>query len=156
MDETTDPIPFSEMIRDYLQSHFGLIQIGVSVAFILFWIWARDRERSKSNFRLREADRNLRFERGTEKATRSGNETARRKPAQLTGIVIDGAPHEILGISATASEKEVQKAFKERIKRYHPDSIGRPGSPEWKEATKIAEAINRARNEMLEKVRRRG
>lgn len=155
MDPTAEPTPFSETFRNYVQTHFGLIQIGVSVAFILFWLWSRSREQAKSGFKLREADRGLKFERGTEKAKRSGEATARPKPAQLTGIVIEGAPHEILGISATASEAEIQKAFKERIKRYHPDLIGRPGSPEWKEATKIAEAINRARNEMLEKAKRR-
>lgn len=155
MDPTAEPLTLTARIQDYFQSHFGLIQIGISALFILLWMIKRSQESSKSGFKLREADRGLKFERGTENARRSGEATARPKPAQLTGIVADGAPHEVLGISAMATEAEIQKAFKERIKRYHPDLIGRPGSPEWQEATKIAEAINRARNEMLERLRRR-
>jgi hypothetical protein len=40
------------------------------------------------------------------------------------------------------------------MKRYHPDLVGRPGSREWKDAQRIAEAINRAKEELAP--RRRG
>jgi hypothetical protein len=151
------PSSFAESLRGFAQGHFGLLQIGLSVAFIFLWFWSRSREESKSRFKLREADRELKFERGKDAARRTAEarSSAAKKPLQLDGIVSDGAAHEVLGISALASESEIQKAFKERMKRYHPDRIGRPGSPEWQDATKIAEALNRARNEMLEKLKRR-
>jgi hypothetical protein len=151
------PSSFAESVREFAQGHFGLLQIGLSVAFIFLWFWSRSREESKSRFKVREADRELKFERGKDASRRTADarSSASKKPLRLDGIVADGAPHEVLGISAMASESEIQKAFKERMKRYHPDRIGRPGSPEWKDATKIAEALNRARNEMLERLKRR-
>ena len=74
----------------------------------------------------------------------------RNVPLQLSGIRIDGAPHEILGIKPRATEPEIQAAFRELIKRYHPDKVGRPDSREWKDAQRIAEALHRARTEMLQ------
>jgi hypothetical protein len=35
--------------------------------------------------------------------------------------------HQILGISATADWKEIQTAYKEKIKRYHPDKVSHLG-----------------------------
>jgi DnaJ-domain-containing protein 1 len=155
--DPSSPSSFAETARSFAQGNFGLLQIALSVGFLLLWFWSRSREESKSRFKLREADRNLKFERGEEAARRTADARAAgaKKPLRLEGIVSDGAPHEVLGISALATEAEIQKAFKDRMKRYHPDRIGRPGSPEWTDATKIAEALNRARNEMLERLKRR-
>jgi DnaJ-domain-containing protein 1 len=144
----------SEVFMNWMSGHFGLVQVGISAAFILFWLVARNRAESESRFKVREADRNLKFERG-EKAAAAANEPTKKEPLQLSGIVKDGAPHEVLGISALASESEIQKAYKEKMKRYHPDSLGRPGTREWTEGTSIAEAINRARASMLERLKKR-
>ncbi len=76
-------------------------------------------------------------------------------PALLTGIQIQGAPHEVLGIHPFATEETIQKAYRERMKQYHPDKIARPGTDQWREAQQIAEAINRARVEMLKRVSKR-
>ncbi len=143
-----------ESFRDYLQTHFGYIQLGISVAFIIFWLRSRSNEASKSAFKLREADRNLNFKRGAPGEVGPAP-TVPKKPLRLSGIVADGAPHEVLGVSALASEAEIKSAFKEKMKQYHPDKIGPPGSREWTEATEIAHAINRARDTMLEKLKRR-
>lgn len=135
-----------ESFRDFLIERFGLLQIGISAFFIVFWLWSRSKEASKSGFKVREADRDLKFSRGD---PGSGDKTERKKaPLRLAGIVKDGAPHEVLGVSALASEAEIKTAYKQRMKQYHPDRIGA-------ESTQIAEAINRARNEMLEKLKRR-
>jgi hypothetical protein len=67
----------------------------------------------------------------------------------LPGISIAGTAHEILGVRADASEKEIQKAYRDLMKTYHPDKIGPQGSREWKDAQKIAEAINRAKEQLL-------
>ena len=144
-----------EVLIHWLSGHFGLVQIGISVLFILFWLRARGRAESESRFKLREADRNLKFARG-EAATAAANaSTKKNDPLRLDGIVKDGAPHEVLGISALASESEIQKAYKDRMKRYHPDRLGPPGSREWTEGTAIAESINRARIAMLERLKKR-
>lgn len=135
-----------ESFRDFLIERFGLLQIGISAFFIVFWLWSRSKEASKSGFKVREADRDLKFSRGE---PGSADKTERKKaPLRLAGIVKDGAPHEVLGVSALASEAEIKTAYKQKMKQYHPDRIGA-------ESTQIAEAINRARNEMLEKLKRR-
>ncbi len=139
---------------NWVSGHFGLVQVGISAAFILFWLAQRSRAESESRFKVREADRNLKFERG-EKAAAAANEPTKPDPLRLGGIVKDGAPHEVLGVSALASEAEIQKAYKEKMKRYHPDSLGRPGSREWAEGTSIARAINHARQSMLERLKKR-
>ncbi len=145
---------FADGLKNWISEHFGLMQMGISALFIGIYLRSRTREEQQSRFKLREADRDLRFARGPE-ATRAANAPLKKTPLKLTGIVIEGAAHEILGISALASKEEIQSAYKEKIKRYHPDRIGRPGSREWTEATKIAEAVNRARNEMLERSKKR-
>ncbi len=144
---------WQRLTQDTLAENFGWIQVGISAFFILLWLRSRHREENQSRFKLREADRNLHFKRGPE-ATKAAHEKPAR-PLRLDGIVADGAAHEVLGVRATATDAEIQKAYKERMKRYHPDRIGRPGTPEWQEATRIAEAINRARNEMLARLKRR-
>lgn len=146
--------PLTDSLKTWISEHFALVQIGISALFITIYLRSRNREERESRFKLREADRDLKFPRGPE-ATRAANTPLKKDPLQLTGIVIDGAPHEVLGISALANKEEIQKAYKQRMKRYHPDQIGRPGTREWKEATKIAEALNRARNEMLERLKKR-
>ncbi len=75
-------------------------------------------------------------------------------PFRLEGFVGDGRPFEILGVPADANEKMIRAAHRELMKRYHPDLVGRPGSREWQDAQKIAETINRARDEFLQKLRK--
>jgi DnaJ-domain-containing protein 1 len=139
----------------WIGNHFGLVQIGISVLFFAIWFRSRANENAKSRFKLREADRDLNFARGKAATDAANASTKKQEPLRLAGIVKDGAPHEVLGISALASELEIQKAYKEKMKRYHPDRIGRPGSREWTEATAIAEAINHARNAMMERLKNR-
>lgn len=142
------------MIKAFIVEHFLEIQIALTIGLALLWTRSSRRDSRRSQFKVREADRKIRFERG-ESAKESGNRKSKPTPFQLTGIRIDGAPHEVLGISALASEKEIQKSYRDLMKQYHPDLIGRSGSREWKDAQKIAEALNQARNDMIEKLRRR-
>lgn len=142
-----------ESLQTFLQEHFGLLQLGISLFFLVLWLRSRSNEVTKSGFKLREADRNLNFKRN-QKGSQDEAQIP-KKPLRLSGITADGASHEVLGVSALASEAEIKSAYKEKMKQYHPDRIGPPGSREWQESTRIAEAINRARGDMLEKLKRR-
>jgi hypothetical protein len=136
---------------------FYLFQVVLGVAAIgaAFYIF-RGRT-PESNFRVREAD-----VRKPGPKTNPGEKKidsladARLKPKvpetiALPGIRIDALAHEILGIAANASPEEIQRAYRERMKRYHPDLVGPPGSREWKDAQRIAEAVIKAKDEMLKR-----
>lgn len=120
-------------------------------------------KREGSNFKLREADRpkdshrDARAGSGTAKHSKSSKlgeaKMERVDPLKLEGIRIDLKPHEILGVAAGASPAEIQKAYRELMKRYHPDLVGPPDSRQWKDAQKIAEAIIRAKDEMLKRAK---
>lgn len=141
-------------LKGWISENFFTIQVAFSVLLVLLYARAKLKKDLKSQFRIREADRDIQFDRG-EKAYASGQAKAKPTVFQLTGIRLDGQPHEVLGLTPHASESEIQKAYRELMKRYHPDLVGRPDSREWKDAQKIAETINRARNQMLEKLSRR-
>jgi hypothetical protein len=141
-----------------LRNAFYLAQIFVGLLFVLMlWrIKSGSGISSKSGFAVREGDlRKPPAPGGAQGPKRDlANARMERKvPLALEGIRIDGPPHEVLGIAVGASEEEIQKAYRERMKRYHPDKIGRPGTREWQDAQKIAEAINAAKNELLKRKR---
>jgi DnaJ-domain-containing protein 1 len=134
---------------------FYLLQIGVGGLFLAVLAWGRAKPR-ESGFAVREAD----LKKGAKPQAAGSDELAqarieRKSPLSLPGIRIDGPPHEILGIAPNATADEVQRAYRERMKQYHPDKIGRPGSREWGDAQKIAEAINRAKAELLKNAGRK-
>jgi len=143
-----------DAMQEWLAEHFLYVQIALGAILVFFWIRKMQQESSESRFKVREADRKLNWERG-EKAKNSGAQVLKKTPLQLGGIRLDGAPHEVLGVSALATDEEIQKAFRELMKRYHPDKIGAPGTREWQDAQAIAETINRARTEMLARVKNR-
>ncbi len=60
-----------------------------------------------------------------------------------------GQPHEILGVSPHASSSQIQKAYRQLMKRYHPDRVARAGTPAWHAAQTRAELINQARSELV-------
>ena len=142
------------------RSFFFLMQVAILGVLALIVILRSTRKDSSSNFAVREADRERdpkgpaapRPALGGPQAADAGK-AERPRPAQLEGIRIDAAPHVILGIAPDASKSEIQKAYRDQMKRYHPDLVGPPGSREWQDAQKIAEAINRAKEEMLKKTR---
>ncbi len=53
-------------------------------------------------------------------------------------------PYEILGIDASASEEEIQSAYKARMHEYHPDKVAHLGEELQKVAHRKAVEIQRA------------
>jgi hypothetical protein len=122
--------------------------LGLLIA--TFFVFLRRQKSPESRFKVREADRPKKPFAKSKKETHSGSSN-QREQAALPGFRIDGEPHEILGVAIDANPKEIQRAFRELMKRYHPDHVGRPGTREWKDAQKFAEALIRAKEAMTKK-----
>lgn len=137
---------------EHVKHLFYLLQVAFGFGVALYFLFLRSRE-PKSAFRVREEDlrkpEEARFPAPNVHKTTGPSRSKPKPPLQLAGLRIDGAAHEILGVAPGASAREIQKAYRDLIKRFHPDVVGRPGSREWADAQKIAEAINRAKDEML-------
>jgi hypothetical protein len=134
---------------------FYLSQVGMGALFLLAaWLILRGRQ-GASQFRTRESEL-----RPGGKAKPGGADNlanARMRPAEkkgpalaLPGVRLEGTPHQILGLPEGAGEEEIQRAYRDLMKRFHPDKVGAaPGTPAWKDAQKVAEIINRARADAL-------
>jgi hypothetical protein len=150
-------MPFTETIA----RHFQSIQLGILVfAVISIGIFFRNR-REPSKFRQREADRPD-LDRILKQGPDSGQSKIAPKPRpapappplSLPGIRLNGAPHEILGVDENATEPEVMKAYKDAIKRFHPDTIQGEARDQLKFYQEASARINDAKNQMLKKLRR--
>jgi len=133
---------------------FLWFQLGCVVILFLV-IWRTFEKKGESGFKFREAERS---KRKTTKGDSLAQAQLKKKDPhpilQLEGIRTDLPPHEILGVPADAPLAEIERAYRRLMKRYHPDRVGRAGSREWEDAQKIAEAINTARDRMIQQRRR--
>lgn len=132
------------MLQDLLNGDsISLLQSLILLILVLAsWKVFRPR-RNGSFFKYREADRPT--------GLRSPRKSKKEGPLLLEGFRMEGTPHEILGITEDASEFEIQKAYKKLVKRYHPDKVAAPDTPDWYHAQKITQILNEAKNEMLKK-----
>lgn len=141
------------VISDFLQIHSLRAQALLAVLFIALLFRSLRKLEGESKFKLREADR-------LASKPRSGTDTLaearirKNSPLLLTGIVLDGAPHEILGVSENASPSEIQSAYRELMKRFHPDRVGRQGTREWQDAQGIAARITEAKETLISRGKR--
>jgi DnaJ-class molecular chaperone len=142
------------------RSHAFLIY---NVLFLLVLIGSY-RQFSKGNresqFRNREAERNdldkiLNQGQKLENAKlpQSKRNTPPPPPLQLPGINLNGEPHEVLGIRADASEEVIMKAYKDAIKRFHPDRIQGQAQDQIRFYQEASARINDAKNAMIKRLR---
>lgn len=132
---------------EFVKGFFYWMQILLIMLIAVYFLFLKG-SGEKSQFKLREADRPENERRkGADALAHARMQTS--GPLQLEGIRLDQPPHIILGVTPDASHEQIQKAYRELMKRYHPDQVGRPGTREWQDAQKIAEAINRAKESIL-------
>ena len=147
---------------EWIARNFQKIQVIFLLA-VLFLIWTfLKNNRGQSNFKSREADRG-----DLDRILNSGPDLAqakmRRKPPEqppppplsLPGIRLEGEPHEILGIREDASEAEIVRAYKDAIKRFHPDTLQGKSASELRFYQEASARINDAKNRMLKSLRDR-
>jgi DnaJ-domain-containing protein 1 len=134
-----------------LESFFYSGQVGVGIVFAIF-IWLLRPKAPESGFRVREVDlRKAKPRRPSQSLDPLAEARIGQQTLSLPGISLTGEPHEVLGVSRHATPEQIQVAYRELMKRYHPDQVGRPGSREWSDAQKIAVSLNRAKDALLKK-----
>jgi hypothetical protein len=145
-----------EIISQHLAKIHSGILIGVAV-FIVLTIKGRGKT---SQFRTREAeradlDRILKQgpDLGQAKLAKHKKSEPAPPPLRLPGLTLAGEPHEILGISENANESEIMRAYKEAIKRFHPDRIQGQAEEQLRFYQEASAKINDAKNEMMKRVR---
>jgi DnaJ-domain-containing protein 1 len=135
--------------------HFQKTQMVV-LAIVVIATWMSVREKEKSRFKVREADRS---DLDRIKA-KSPNDLANAKltqkkstppppPLALPGIRLHGEPHEVLGVRLNATEAEIMKAYKDAMKQFHPDRIQGPAQNNLKFYEEAAGQLNWAKEKMM-------
>lgn len=139
------------MIHKWVADHFALVQLIILTLVILVgWNSLRSRQQ-QSAFRNREAERpdldQLNRMEPKKKSTSA--------PLSLPGITLNGKPHEILGVPVDANESEILRAYKEKIKLYHPDRIQGQARTQIQFYEDASAKINQAKESMIENLRRK-
>lgn len=138
------------MITDFFIQYFWTLQILILIVIALSAVVHFSSNQKNSLFKLKE------YERWKNKQIPIEDELAqarmkKKKPLELSGIRLDEPPHKILGVAWNASPNEIEKAFKEKMKHYHPDKVAQPGTQQWNDAQKIAQTLIEARKMLLDR-----
>lgn len=143
----------------WVADHFQQMQfviLGIIVGAV--WMNVRGRE-ERSSFKTREADRS-----DLNRIQRNGPSLADAKlkkksppvaPLSLPGINLSGEPHEILGVDISANESEIMRAYKDKIKMFHPDRIQGQAREQIQFYEEASAKINRAKEAMIEQIRKK-
>lgn len=115
-----------DIIPDLLLPFIGWIDDGVVIGAIYYLIrygrlpfsLFKKKEPFKQSFNQKTA--NFASDKKHGQTNRPGNQKNTSSKIILT-------PYEILGINPKASKKEIQAAYKEAIKKYHPDKLSHLG-----------------------------
>jgi len=144
------------LFSEILVRHFWTLQVVILMVIVLALLYHFSTSQKSSFFKLKEHERwkTKEAEELLKKITSQEDELAKarmkkNKPLQLSGISLDGPAHKILDVPWNASPEEIEKAFKDKMKHYHPDKVAAPGSDQWNEAQKIAQTLLEARKKLL-------
>lgn len=139
------------MIQKWVADHFGFVQIAlIALAAIAAWHSLRTNQKQTS-FRSRESER-ADLDRLNKMESPIGKKPT---PLALPGITLTGKPHEILGVAETATESEIMRAYKERIKLFHPDRIQGDAKNQIRFYQDASAKINEAKEAMIAEIRRK-
>ncbi len=146
------PAEWMSSLRPHAPSFMFLFSI-----FLVYLLFRNKQEGSQ--FRKREADRadlgrilNQGPDLGQAKIKRASPPPP---PLALPGVTLSGEPHEILGVAEHAGEAIIQKAYKEAIKRYHPDRIQGLPPDQMRFYQDASARITEAKNAMIKKLKDR-
>jgi uncharacterized membrane protein YkvA (DUF1232 family) len=117
-----------DLIPDFLGRGLGFLD-DVSLMALLYYFY-------------RKHLRDYAYRASAESQQRGQREHSSR--AQETASESSSDPHEILGITPSASEEEIQAAYKARMKEYHPDKVAHLGEELQKLAHRKALEIQQA------------
>jgi DnaJ-domain-containing protein 1 len=153
-------------IPELVSQHFIKIQVVLFVSGVLVAFKLLQGKQTSTQFKSREADRN-----DLERLRRGGPDLAQAKiarakptanpahsaspPLSLPGIRLSGLPHEILGVAEDASEADVLKAYKESIKRFHPDRIQGQAKEQLQFYQEASAKLNQAKEDLIRAIRAR-
>lgn len=62
-------------------------------------------------------------------------------------------PHEVLGVSVGATQSEIEKAYKKRIREYHPDQVHQLGKELQQVAREKTQEINSAYETLKKRIK---
>ena len=142
--------------RNFVKIQFVLFIVGVFVCLRML-----SSTQSRSHFRAREADRSdlTKLREGPDLAEAKLRPKHAPKsempPLALPGIRLSGEPHEILGVDEDASEVEIMRAYKDAIKRFHPDRIQGQAKEQIQFYEQASAKLNQAKDDLLKSTRSR-
>ena len=142
----------------WVADNFGKIQYFLA-ALGLFAAWRTLRSNQEhSAFKARESDRKDMdaFRKNTQDLA---NAKMQRKqpsapPLALPGIRLTGEAHEILGVEIDAKEADITRAYKDKIKLFHPDRIQGKARDQLKFYEEASATINKAKEEMISRLKK--
>ncbi len=116
-----------DIIPDLLLPFVGWIDDGVVIASIYYLIRFGKLPnfffKNRNPFKQPSGQNHANFTSQKEKNKKSGyQQTDKNRSSKSIPT-----PHEILGISPDASKKDIQNAYKQAIKKYHPDKLSHLG-----------------------------
>ena len=131
------------LIRGFIE-HFAAIHLLVVSGLFLLGLYWMNRRQSVSRFKVREADR-LKQKPHTQKPPHA----PKKPPLRLEGFSEQKTPHQILGVKPDATKKQIQKAYRELMKRYHPDRFSHLSPKDQERMKDIAAKINEAKDALI-------
>jgi DnaJ-domain-containing protein 1 len=131
-------------MKIWIVEHFQEIQLVLLVLFIWVGILNYRKQQPPSQFKVREADR---------PPVKKTVKVAPPKPSrlELPGIRLSGEPHEILGVAPNATPDEISEAFKNLMKRYHPDRMAGLPTDQRQFYERATQTIIQAKEDLLRK-----